>query len=89
MNTAPYLMTFAEYFETEKPNLPENGKYAESQSRERHKKIVLDAIEPRYIYGKKINHTIQDAISNGTITKERAIAIIQSAGIQIPNSLTV
>lgn len=81
MNIAPHLLTFEEFFETEKPNLPENGKYAEAQSRERHKKIVLDAINPIFLLGKKINNTFMDAIAAGTISKERAIDIIESAHI--------
>ncbi|HSY75970.1 MAG TPA: hypothetical protein VK890_03890 [Bacteroidia bacterium] len=83
----PWMHTFEEHFEMEKPNLPENGKYAEPQARARHKKLIQDALEGKYVYGQKQNKTILDAVNDKTISREQAIKIIESAGLEVPKYL--
>jgi len=82
-----WMRTFDEYFESVKPSLPENGKYAEEQVRERYKTLIADALENKYTMGEKTNTTIMDAIADGRMSAEDAKEIIESAGLEVPESI--
>ena len=61
----------------EKAGYPQN--HNEALTRKEHKDEVSDAIKNGYY---------EDAIAKGTITKERAVEIVKSAGLPIPESLS-
>ena len=81
------LMTFEEFFEGLKPNLPENGKYAEDAMREHYKKLIADSLESKFTLGKKTNKTLFDDINEGRITLEGAIELIKNAGVEVPKGM--